>query len=212
MKKVTLVAASVVGLATGSVLGQGVIYDNGGPDGTNGYSNATQNVFGARRTLLDDFVLGSDAVLTDFHWEHIWNTFPPGSGAGLQLMFLSDAGGAPGVPVATANITMYSEVGTGVTYFSRPGAASWVDFDPIPLGAGTYWFEATIVGPENNFWLTTSVKNSPCWVNYADFGGLQPGANVFGVDADINFYITPAPSALALLGLAGLAGSRRRRE
>jgi MYXO-CTERM domain-containing protein len=215
MKKVTLAAVGFAGLmTTGTVLADD-LYDNGGPDGVNGYSNATVNVFGARRTILDDFVLAEDSTLMDFHWEHIWNTFPAGSGSGLELSFRSDAGGSPGAVVATAAISSYTEVGTGATYFSRPGAESWVEFDGIDLAAGTYWFDATIVGPENNFWLTTSVKNNECWVNYDDLGGLQPGSSVFGVASDVNFRITgratPAPGALALLGLAGLAGSRRRR-
>ncbi len=107
-------------------------------------------------------------------------------------------------------------MGTGVTYFSRDGAESWVTFDDIALGAGTYWFEAGIVGPENNFWLVlgNSIFNgSECWVNYEDLGGLQPGSALFnGVQTDLNFVLTgiPAPGALALLGLAGLAGRRRR--
>ena len=171
------------------------------------------NAFGFRRTLLDDFTLASDSILQDFHWEHIWNTFPPGSGSGMELSFRSDTGGGPGATIATANITSYSEVATGVTWFNRPGAESWVTFNNIALGAGTYWFEATIVGPENNFWLVhRTVLGHECWVNYDDLGGLQPGSAVFGTEADLNFVLTgiPAPGALALLGLAGLAGRRRR--
>ena len=214
MKKVTLVMAGAVGLMAGTVLGQDILYDNGPTDGSNGYSNATAGVFGARRTLLDDFVLDQDSTILDFHWTHIWNTFPPGSGVGLEISFLSDAGGAPGVPLATATITGYSEVATGNTFFGRQEAASAVTMDGIDLGAGLYWFEATIVGPENNFWMIqANVNNSECWVNYDDLGGMMPGTSQFGAPADLNFYITgvPAPGALALLGLAGLAGTRRRR-
>ncbi len=121
--------------------------------------------------------------------------------------------------IATATITGYSEMGTGVTWFDRPGAESWATFDDIALGAGTYWIEATIVGPENDFWLVRNeVTMSECWVNYDDFGGLQPGSAFRGrrgstfVPRDLNFILTgiPAPGALALLGLAGLAGRRRR--
>jgi opacity protein-like surface antigen len=155
MKKVMLTVASV-GLMAGSASAAD-LYSQG-LDGSNGYSNGTVGAFGSRRTVLDDFTVpaGETWTLQDFHWQHIWNTFPAGSGAGVDLSFRSDAGGAPGAPVATANITSYSEMGTGVTYFSRPGAESWVTFDDIVLGPGTYWFEAAIQGPENNFWLITS--------------------------------------------------------
>jgi len=211
-----LVAVGTIGVMA-SAGAADTLWDNGPPDGSNGYSNATVNVFGARRTLLDDFTLDNDTLIQDFHWQHIWNSFPAGSGSGILLSFWNDAGGAPGTLslFATANITSYSEVGTGVTYFSRPGAQSWVTFDVIRFPAGTYWFEATITGPENNFWLVrTAVTGSECWVNYGDLGGLQPGTDNFGVPADLNFILTgiPAPGALALLGLAGLAGTRRRRE
>ena len=213
MKRVTLVAVGTIGVMASAAVAD-TLWDNGPPDDEGAYSNATVNTFGVRRALLDDFVLDGDSVLQDFHWQHIWNTLPPGSGSGMELSFRSDAGGAPGNVIATANITSYSEMGTGVTWFSRPGAESWVTFDDIALGAGTYWFEGTIVGPENNFWLTADVRNEPCWVNYDDFGGLQPGRDIFGVDSDINFILTgiPAPGALALLVLTGLAGRRRRRD
>ena len=216
MKRVTLVTVGAIGVMA-SAVGADTLWDNGGPNGDNGYSNATVNAFGIRRTLLNDFVLDGDSILQDLHWEHIWGISPPGSGTGLDLSFRSDAGGAPGNVIATANITSYSEMASGQSYFNRPGAVSWVTFDDIALGAGTYWFEAAIIGPQdNNFWLIIGkgiFNGSECWVNYDDLGGLQPGSNIFGVQTDLNFILTgvPAPGALALLGLAGLAGRRRRR-
>ncbi len=212
MKRVTLVAVGAIGVMA-STAAADTLWDNGGPNGDNGYSNATFLVFGARRALLDDFTLDGDSVLQDFHWEHVWGTSPPGSGTSMELSFRSDAGGAPGNVIATATITSYSEMSTGVTWFSRPGMESWGTFDDIALGAGTYWFEGTIVGPENNFWLVrTEVTGSECWINYEDFGGLHPGSAFYGAPADLNFILTgiPAPGPLALLGLVGLTGRRRR--
>ncbi len=204
----TLVTVGTIGILASAAAAE-TIWDNGPPDGSTAYSNATVNVFGRRRTLLDDFELSSDSILQDFHWEHIWNDMPPGSGSGMELSFRSDTGGGPGATIATANITSYSEVATGVTWFNRPGAESWVTFNNIALGAGTYWFEATIVGPENNFWLSQDVvTGNQSWVNYDKFGGLSRSFEPY----DLNFVLTgiPAPGALALLGLAGLAGTRRR--
>ena len=138
----------------------------------------------------------------------------------MEISFRSDAGGQPGLTIATPEIFDYFELGSGVTYFGRPGAESWVRFrEPVFLETGTYWFEATIVGPkhsENNFWLTIGdgvFNNNPCWVNYDDLGGLQPGRDIFGVDSDLNFVLEggfPTPGALPLLVLAGLVGRRRR--
>ncbi len=213
MKRVTLVAVGAIGVVA-SAAAADTLWDNGSPTGDAGYSNGTANAFGARRALLDDFVLDVDSTLQDFHWEHIWNTFPAGSGSSMVLSFLSDVDGAPGNVVTTATITSYSEVGTGVTYFNRPGAESWVTFDDIALGAGTYWFEAAIIGPEPNFWLVrTEVTGSECWINYDEIKGLHRGSEFGGDPVDLNFVLTgiPAPGALALLGLASLVGRRRRR-
>ena len=95
MKKVSLVAAvGVVGLMTLPASAD-TLFDNGGPDGVAGYSNATSGVFGFRRTLLDDFTVPDGGwTIQDFHWNHIWNSLPAGSGVGAELTLWSDAGGA----------------------------------------------------------------------------------------------------------------------
>ena len=215
MRLQLVAVAGVAGLMTLPATAD-TLFDNGGPDGTNGYSVGTVNAFGARRTVLDDFVVPAGGwTINDFHWHSVWNSLPAGSGVGAELTLWSDAGGAPGAPMQNMNITSYDEAGTGATFFSRPEAEHWVTFDSTALGAGTYWMEWTVVGPENNFVLTADANNgtNECWVNYDDLGGLMSGTDQFGVAANMAFSITgvPAPGALALLGLAGLAGSRRRR-
>ena len=72
-----------------------------------------------------------------------------------------------------------------------------------------------IIGPDNNFQMVRStVTGSELWVNYADLG-FGPGSGIFGVPADAAFTLSgevvPAPGALALLGLGGIAAIRRRR-
>ena len=168
------------------------LWDNGRTDGSNGYSNATIGVFGARRTLLDDFTLPDPVKVTDIHWTHVWaQGFPPPFGTGAEFDFRFDAGGAPGAVFKTANVTGYMEMATGNIFFSRPEAESWVDFDPVPLAPGTHWFDGTVVGADNNFWLVkATVTGSECWVDYDDFGGLFPGSSIFGVQADLNFCLT----------------------
>jgi MYXO-CTERM domain-containing protein len=214
MKKVTLIAAAgVAGMMAVPALGA-TLWDNGGPDGVNGYSNATSGIFGFRRTLLDDFDLASPSSLTGLNWKSVWGTPMGGAmGIGAEISIRSDIAGTPGATIAVANLNGYSEAATGGILFSREEVESMASFDAIALGAGRYWFEATIVGPENNFWLTAPQQLSECWVNYEDLGGFQSGTDQFGAPSDINFQLqgVPAPGALALLGLAGLAGSRRRR-
>jgi len=127
----------------------------------------------------------------DLTWRHVWGTpsTPPGSGTGAEISIIADAGGSPTGPVVgTAVVGTYTEIATGAVFFSRPEAESFAGFTAINLAPGTYWLDATIVGPENNFWLTSPVVNSTnCWVNYSDLGGLQDCFTQFGANQDINF-------------------------
>jgi hypothetical protein len=192
-----------------------VLWDQYDTDGVNGLSMADAGAFGYQRALLDDFqVTGGDWTITDFHCFMLWNTMQPGSGWDFYLEFRPDVGGQPSSnPGAVTTGHVYIETATGRTWFSRPESEMKLQFDPITLSPGTYWFYGFVVGPENCFMMARStITLSPCWLDYADYGGLQPGINVFGVDYDLAFQITgvPAPGALALLGLAGLARRRRR--
>lgn len=175
-------------------------------DGLNGLSNATEVPFGFRRMLLDDFTIptGDSWDINGIRWLHIWNALPPGSGTGLEIQFRSDSGGTPGtILTSLLSSNTYSEVGTGRSWFGRQEAASEASFDTVTLGEGTYWIEATIVGTDNNFWMTAPVLGSAVWVNYADFGGLMPGINVFGVNYDIHFVLTGSSGGGFNLSLSG---------
>lgn len=212
--KATIISAAMVGLIAGAAYGQtetsaiapgtGVssiggnqnwggadddLWDNGiVTDGLNGLSNATDVPFGFRRTLLLDFVIpgGQTWTISGMTWRHEWYSLPPGSGTGFEIRFYDDAGNAPGTPITSVtSSTSYSEVATGGVYFSRQEAESVAGFAGQVLTAGNYWTDATIVGPENSFWNTAPIINNPVWIDYADYGGLQPGINVFGVDYDI---------------------------
>ncbi len=176
--------------------GKVFLYDNGPANGTNGYSNATDVPFGSFRYLLDDFNVpeGESWSITDFHWRHIWTTIPDGvgPGTGILLEFWPDGGNCTPVdaPLATANVTSYTEVTTGNVFFSRNEKESSVEFDKIKLPPGHYWFHATIIGPENNFWLTANQNKCECWVDYADFAGLISGTAQFCVASDLSWQIT----------------------
>jgi hypothetical protein len=170
----------------------GVLYDNGDTDGANGYSNATINAFGARRTLLDDFTVPDGQIWTinGLEHQHIWNTLPVGSGVGMEVALWSDASGQPDMLTQTLTVTGYNEVAGPGTFFDRPEAIGFTDFDAVELLPGTYWFEATVIGPENNFWLIHNppLSGAECWVNYEDLGGLQPGSLAFGgATADLSY-------------------------
>ena len=75
------------------------LHNNGGTYvGSKSMSNATEEVFGARRTILDDFTVpeGQTWVLQDFMWYNAWtNGLPAGTGEGLSMQIVRDFGGNP---------------------------------------------------------------------------------------------------------------------
>lgn len=192
-----------------------IVWDNGDTDGSNGYSEAVSSIFGAYRSTVDDFTLTSATDITGYYGLYLSFSGALPVGSSMNLNFYNDAGGVPGSYIATASETSYSETTTGRSWFGRPEVVNHSTFNAITLGPGTYWVEMQIVGIENAFHMVRSgVTGSEAWINYEDFGGAFPGSAVFGAAADMAFAlegdIVPAPSALALLGIAGLAGRRRR--
>lgn len=192
-----------------------LLWDNGDTNGANGVSHLGD----PRRSILEDFTIADDAgwSLTDFHTVQLWSSGASGVGTGYELSFWSDNAGAPGAPIASANVTNYSEVDSGRVWFGRPEMAIDVDFDPIVLGPGNYWVEMRIIGPENSFQMVRDApaQGSQLWTNYDDLGGLLPGSDTFGAEFHVAFNLTgtvvPAPGSFALLGLGGFAAIRRRR-
>ena len=93
-------------------------------------------------------------------------------------------------------------------------AANAYDFDYTnPQGCAVIdWIDTSIFDPDNSILFQWDpVSTSGPWTFGWDFtggsgfGGLFPGIEIDDIGS------TPAPGALALLGIAGLAGSRRRR-
>jgi hypothetical protein len=169
------------------------LWHNGDTDGSNGYSNADASV-GFQRTLLDDFEVpqGEIWIITDFHSYQIWDTLPPGSGWDYQLTFWTDAGGSPGAPIITASTLSYNEVPTGRVWFGRDEYETQYVFKPIILQPGIYWIEGNVIGPENNFWMIHAYPPglSECWANYLDVPYFGPASGLFGVQADLAYWLT----------------------
>ncbi len=191
-----------------------IVWDNGGTDGSNGYSEAEASVFGAYRSTLDDFTLTAATSITGFFGQYISFSGALPAGTGMNISFYADAAGTPGAFIATTSSTGYSEALSGNNWFGRDEVVNHATFSPVVLGAGTYWVEMQIVNVENDFHMVhAGTTGSEAWVNYADIG-TGPGSVFFGTAADMAFAlegdVIPAPSAVALLGLAGLAGRRRR--
>ncbi len=180
----------------------GVLYDNGTLDYANGLSSAGVGAFGARRSLLDDFrvpqggwdVGGASTLL-------IWSSGARLVGTDLEIQFFENNGCAPGALVATAPTTSYLAVERDDLgdLFGRLIEQVDVTFDCINLPEGEYYMEMVSIGPENCFIATAPLNGcGECWVNYDDFGGLQPGSAVFGAEYDIVFSVMDCAGANCL--------------
>jgi hypothetical protein len=183
----------LLGLVSDPASAQSQLWDNGPFNDRSALTNGTEEAIGARRTLLFDFVVPSGETwrVTGLNWLALWNTLPPGSGTGMEIRFYSDAGDQPGAPITPImTSTHYAESATGNIHFSRPEYKAVSTIPAVVLTAGRYWTDAAVVGPENNFWETAEIIDNECWVDYADFGGLQPGSHVNGVSYDINGLLT----------------------
>ena len=150
---------------------------------------------------------GGDAVLT-FHWDRY---------AGEAAMNVASSGG--------------NSVGGGVSgsqvVFTSSGSIlaslTFQNWNPLASSAYTsgYRFEFVLADATGDYVVTMTDTWGDGWAFVPDSGaeafvagGSVSGDTVIafssGNSAGGNISITPAPGALALLGLAGLAGRRKR--
>ena len=168
-------------------------------------------------------------------WENC-NLVIPNTIDGLYINVETRATGSAGSGVAGWDINPYSA--TSLTWYNAPGT-SMMRYPGVTSGSAGSLAVGTVVGSSGSYGGgTVTVGSAPGnWqlnaVNYFGFrfvaadggtkygyGTFQIGSSISGADRKItNLYYeasgasitVPAPGALALLGVAGLAGARRRR-
>ena len=225
-KQLAFLMVPAFAVAISSTASADLLYDNGDPDGTNGYSNILTAGLNLDRRVADDFNLGAGPgwLVDNVEMNYVWGTVGvPGTATDfLVQFFLDDVGGGPGTMVSSQVSNSFTATATGNVFFSRAEFIFSVDIAPVAIAANTnYYLSIQPNGDDNGFQLTAHVpleNGADTYVNYVDLtGGLWSSAeNQFGTASDMVFRVNgeavPAPGALALLGLAGLAGVRRRRR
>jgi MYXO-CTERM domain-containing protein len=139
-----------------------------------------------------------------------------------------------------ANYEIYSSASLGagaatVTQLVNTGAVSDVTLNletvsNAAAGLGGWWIGVEFTGANaanaNNGWRVVNAPTTGASINrfgifnnagsgvfQAFFGfGTPPGSSPSRMMVDVNGTLVPAPGALALLGVAGLVGARRRRS
>ena len=144
---------------------------------------AATGIAGSATAELVDMTHGLD------RWagEHSWQVYSSGGSVVASMSGMSYAGLVSGT-------FGYSTFSTVTSHYANV----WGTLD---LAAGDY-----------NVQMQDSYGDGWSWGDYT--GGLAIGSGsgtVVSSSASFNFNVVPAPSALALLGLAGLVGSRRRK-
>lgn len=137
-----------------------------------------------------------------------------------------------------ANYEIYSSASLGggaasVTQLVNTGAVSGVTLNLETVsnaGLGGWWIGVEFTGANaastNNGWRVVNAPTTGASINafgvfnnagsgvfQAFFAfGTPPGASPSRMMVDVNGTLVPAPGAMALLGVAGLVGARRRRS
>lgn len=201
-----------VGLAAGFVASAnaGIIQDQL-PTG-NGLTSQNFTDFGAYSSAgFDDFTLNSAYDLTSLV---VYGSNSAGANPGLNVSVDLWISNSPAYQ--TGFYVAGVEVG-GNLHFNLTG---------ITLGAGTWWISAQVSRPFGGgggqwYWSTSNSTNGSVglWQNpggaFGQGAGLQPNGVINGGQSvdwawTLEGEKVPAPGAIALLGLAGLRGRRRR--
>lgn len=201
----------------------GVVYDNGAWDGSlAGASSQLDSAYPFDSQTADDFVLASDFTLTGASWSGVYfNGSAPLQSEDFNVLIYADdgSGTAPtGGPLDPS--------GTAIASFTvsptRVDTGDGVNFDysadfggGVALTAGTqYWvaIQSIMLFPPQFGWNATGSVNGATSVQGFPLLGLDYWTDT-GLDRAFQLHGTdvPAPGALALLGLAGVAARRRRR-
>ena len=170
------------------------------------------------------------------HWANA-NLVVPNTIDGLYINVETRTSGSAGSVVAGWDINPYSA--TSLTWFNATGTGM-MRYPGVTTGSAGNLAAGTVIGATGSFgsgavtvgsapgnWVLNSVNIFGFRFVAADglthygYGFFQIGSSISGADRTITdiFYedvagtaitVVPAPGAIALLGLAGLAGRRRR--
>ena len=215
---------AVASFAVGPIASADVIMNQiGSMDGANtatGSVSASQDFdeYGAYDVIaIDDFTIGSAMNLTSASMVlGGWNGYAGSAGVMGYTVSIFSSTDAAGVSIFGDVMELYFDTADVSAFWSGGGEHISFDLGGFSLAAGTYWMGIT---PFNSY-----PDNGQTGAYQSDIGdssgwqGNPTGAFGFITQATgVNYAYSlegsgvPAPGALVLLGLAGLASRRRRK-
>ncbi|MCW5762866.1 MAG: PEP-CTERM sorting domain-containing protein [Phycisphaeraceae bacterium] len=153
---------------------------------TFGFPNAT--VFVIDLAAVVGKPAGAEAYIHAIGWNTTHTAFSPSWLREFRIEF-TDAGATTGVGLSPSGTA-----GSGGPENNNSGGS-----------------KVDLVGLGLDFTLNPGLLHLTLWDTFNDFGGGNEGVLLAGSWVSIGTKIVPAPGALALLGLGGLASIRRRR-
>ena len=179
-----------------------VVYDNGLPNTSNGYSIHNGNL------VTDNFMLSSSADITgvSFYFQNYsgisgWNQ-------DISYQFSSDVGGT--IVLASGSGQNVTPTDSGLPWCCGGGNAWRVDFELesafTALAGTTYWLGLTgATGGGAAWWVTANTVDGNSNIGGRDFA--------FSLNDDLALAPVPLPAGLPLLiGALGMATLLRRRK
>ncbi len=214
MKKSISILAGITAMAAASSAMAGTDFVIQNPDQINGlFADSTGS--SPNQRVADNFVSEASWSL---EYISFWGGYFPINTPvvdSFTIEFYADVAGLPGgTAVHTTTLTNLVRTDTGIDIFGVDEYRYDADFAaPVNLGAGTFWISITNntgFGANGSwFWETSSGGgNSSSW---SPDGGTTWNVQPNGLSMILGGVI-PAPGAIALLGLAGIAAPRRRRS
>lgn len=216
LRPVLVAGASI--LTAASAAHASVIFDNGSPAAGNGggFSDPDSGFISA-----DDYILAAaDTVRAIVVYGSYFNNDTLPAGDNFSVSFYNELAGAPNGgagPFASSALTVFSRVDTGLLngFGLRTFRFELNLVTPQAFAAGTPFWASIIndtsggVDPDDDWIWSIGIGGNG---SQSDDGGATWPAGAVTFHFQLHNTFIPAPGTLALLGMAGLFGPRRRRR
>ncbi len=170
-----------------------LLYDNGEPDGVNGYFFGYYA--GTESWLIDDFTITQKTDITGIKFRFVWG---PGYASNMEKVNViivedtDDCDPDTGPYYAQIETEDFEEYPDGQTWFTRPGVVCEAQFDGITVQPGKYFIGVMPDGIIDTYayWLTTPLKNCVhFWYStYFGYAKWTPGSQL-GYNTDLSWAI-----------------------